>query len=268
MARRRKNSGSVSFFSFQDILIGTIGIVLMMTIILVLLIGSEFAIQNSLPREDTTSIEDTPLLAEVDSLRISVEALETRISVDRTLRRLQLREAMIAAQSRLKTSRADLESKRDELTELANAADIDERALRTLELMKTRDQLRETFTKTRLNQRVTYQVAKPGDLEPIILEISRSGISIASTDQFRSPLRLQSQNARQLTEELISYVKALPNLDSRYLLFVIKPSGIALFRYLNAAIRNDLDLEFLERGYDLLPESHSISDGFSGVGRS
>ena len=189
MGRRSNKGGSVSFFSFQDILIGTIGIVLMMTIILVLLIGSEFAkgASNLSAREEVVDTRMAACEAEVESLQLSISELKTRIAVDRTMRRLQLQEAILAANNQLKDSRGALVEKRTELSALADESTIDERALRALELMKVRDKLRESYMQTRLNMRVTYQIADAGDLEPIILEISRQGIVIASTEQFRAP---------------------------------------------------------------------------------
>ena len=153
MGRRSGKGSSVSFFSFQDILIGMIGIVLMMTIILVLLIGSDFADRRTASDRSGES-EDRARIAkvqeDVDDLQRSIGALEPRIDIDRTRRKLQLREAMLAAIDSLDETRDELTEKREALEGLANQSDVDERAIRALELMKTRDTLRETITRSRV----------------------------------------------------------------------------------------------------------------------
>lgn len=273
MSRRSGNGSSVSFFSFQDILIGTIGIVLMMTIILVLLIGSDFASRqttNARSGELENQVRITRVQEEVDELQRSVGALAPSIDIDRTSRKLQLREAMLAAIDSLDDTQDELTEKRETLEGLADSSDVDERAIRALTLMKTRDILRETVSRTRVNARVTYQLADPDGLEPIILEISREGIivMIDGTSASQSALKFRNRSAEKMAQQVLTLLSGLPKLDKRYLLFVIKPSGIPLFRYIESVIMNDGTLGQVERGYDLLPESHSIANRFlAGGGR-
>lgn len=271
MARRKKNATAVSFFSFQDILIGTIGIVLMMTIILILLIGKEFI-------ETTTELEDRKnvvldrrpeLEDEVKDLQRDVRDLESVIATDRTLRRLEIRRALLDYLKELEQTKDQLEERRSTLEELANEAKLDARAIRALELMKVRDELRQTNMETRLNPRVTYQLADSGGLEPIIIEIARTGIILSSINQSESEIRFDlpdTNNMENLAKTVLQFIAGSQNLQNKYLLFVVKPSGIPMFSYLQSLVYNHPTLGPMQQGYDLLTERHSISETFDAGG--
>ncbi|MDG2095775.1 MAG: hypothetical protein P8J89_10950, partial [Phycisphaerales bacterium] len=86
--RRRKPHGGVSLFAFQDILFGTIGIILMMMILFILMIGAEISIdspQSASTQEENRSGTDV-LEDRVERLQAEKTYLEDLLNADYTRR--------------------------------------------------------------------------------------------------------------------------------------------------------------------------------------
>lgn len=265
MGRRKTTQAKVSFFAFQDILFGTIGIILMIMIVMILLVGSAFKTKLE-PLASSSGEEkarEVRLASQVDALQFEKMTLESLLNTDLSRRESNLTLDLDEIQDRLEELRTQIEDNRTQLEELAKAVKDDGQATRALKLMKIRDDLLTAISEMNKNPRVSYQLAKTNDRTPIIIELHRGGIILTSTTADIGERRIDKGSDFELTAKgLARQLASRSDIRSRYLLYVVKPSGIPHYQILSRIIGKDPVLKELPVGLDLLPENQSTSDFF------
>ena len=183
MGRRKTTQAKVSFFAFQDILFGTIGIILMIVIVMILLVGSAFktALEPLAASSGGDKAREVRLASQVDALQFEKMTLENLLNTDLSRRESNLTLDLDETQDRLEELRTQIEANRTQLEELAKGVKDDGQAARALELMKIRDDLLTAISEMNKNPRVSYQLAKTNDRTPIIIELHRGGIILSGT---------------------------------------------------------------------------------------
>ena len=255
----------MSFFAFQDILFGTIGIILMIMIVMVLLVGSAY--KNSLAPISSGVSENEErriqLIKKVDSLQSEKMTLESIINTDLSRRESNLKLDLEEVEKNLEQLETQILVQRATLEKIARDIDVDGKALRALELLKTRDELTMSLVNLRKNPRIAYQIAEKNGQTPLIIEIHRGGIIITGTSTDIGERRYDKGiDFNMLARALANQLANRRDIEDRYLLFVVKPSGIEHYRLLSRIISEHPVLQNLPVGLDLLPESQSTSDAF------
>jgi len=262
--RRGRSEAPVSFFSFQDVMMCTIGLTILVSLILILQVGAQVASavqsRNPQPRVARTALEADlrrleALTAELASGRdASAEDPNESLAMSRA-ELLDLGIRLDAARSRAEDSRRRLE---DALAE----AQLDPRSAIAIDLMRRRDVLEEALADSRRRTRITYLIAEAGDLPPTIVELAEGRAVISFDAESEAPLALLASDPAALASRVLEAFTARDDWRNRYLLVVLKPSGIPAWEQLMAAIRDDPRYEGVATGLDLIPERQWTSDAF------
>jgi hypothetical protein len=262
--RRGGDESPVSFFSFQDVMMCTIGITIITTMILVLQLGRVAAQHPQMSLNESEDAELTRLVAAQDALskQLSEEELDRDIDADRKLASEVV--TIVATAEELERMKKEVLAARDELEKLVRTAGADDRALLALELMRRRDELQDELKDLSNRRRIVYLVAPSEPLAPIVTEVS-SGRVVMSTDQSReAPLSIPSSDAESAARAIIAVFKSTPTRERRYLLLVLKPSGIPTYLRLRELLNADPETRGVRVGLDLIPEDYWTTDEFPG----
>jgi len=264
--RRRARENPVSFFSFQDIMVCTIGVTILATLLLILQIGTEAAAAIDRLRErepeSTEAIGLAALNAEAAALRRRLATLEAIEQADPNAelarQRLELR-ALDLELRRLREETADAE---DLLAAVLRSAALDATRAIAEERLRRRDELAEARALVERRQRITYLLAAGEAHPPTVAEIS-GGRIVLSFDQAReAPIAFAIDDPTRAAETLLALFKARSDWPDRTLLVVLKPSGVAVHAALADLVANDPRHFGVVLGLDLIAESQWTSDAF------
>jgi hypothetical protein len=261
MARsRRGGEAPVSFFSFQDVMMCTIGVTIVITMLLVLQLGAAAAKVEAVVESADSSARDA-LEREARDLRGRLESASARSGRDADHEASGLRQSMLGENERSRR----LVARHDELvrrvrTEAARAA-ANPAAVEAADLLQRREELEQRLRTESLRRRVTYLVAEEDRL-PVIVEVSGDRIVAGTTLERDAPLALPLVDADTAAATLASWMRGLPNPDRRSVLFVVKPSGIAAWRALRERLGGQAGTDAMPTGLDLIPEDAFTSDRF------
>jgi hypothetical protein len=248
----------MTFFSFQDVMMCTIGVTIVITMLLVLQLGAAAAKVEALSPTTDASGRDA-LEREARALRARLESAAAAGEDGRdvaTLRQLTLAENE-RAERLAKRHKALVQRVR---TEAAQAA-ADPAAVEAADLLQRRDELEDRLRTESLRRRVTYLVAEEDRL-PVIVEVSGDRLVAGTTLERDAPLSIPLTDAEAVAATLASWMAGLPNPDRRSVLFVVKPSGVAAWRALRESIAAQPALQDVPSGLDLIPEAAFTSDRF------
>ena len=261
--RRGQDESPVSFFSFQDVMMCTIGITIITTLVLILQLGRSAAraAQSPAAGEEASealaraSVVKDALVRRVREAELGVDTgAERRLAADAT--------SLHLTGDELDRLREEVLRSRERLRETVRRLHADEGAMVALELMEQRDRLQEQIRELNDRRRIVYLVAKSDALLPLVTEMS-GGRAVASTDQSReAPIALPSSDPDSTARAVLAYYRSLPDRDRRYLLVVLKPSGIPAYLRLRALMAADPDLKDTRLGLDLIPEDAWTTDEF------
>ena len=245
MARRHRGSGSpVRFFAFQDVMIGTIGVVLVVTLLLLLQIGRAAVarIEPVSPEPDIAQATGVAIPSDTADQRAALAVLTQNIlEADDTLRSLR---------RRIDATKSDKQSAR-----LSAMRDGDVQVAKLL--LADQDELRRDI-ETMRNRRLVYLIANQ-ETRPIVAELA-AGRCVVSTDQANDPpIAIRQSDPEQIATGLLSWYRGQSDLSDRHLLIVLKPSGLPIWEALQRQIKTDPALRNLSMGLDLIPESASTT---------
>lgn len=263
--KRGGDESPVSFFSFQDVMMCTIGITIITTLILILQLGRSAA--ASLP--DRRPAEMTPEESELQRLRaahglLSDSLRDAELSRDTDAERKLATDALSlhVTGDELAQLREEIEKDSKRLRELVDRQRSDDRALVALELMEQRDRLQDQLRELNNRRRIVYLVAPSETLVPLVTEVS-GGRVVVSTDQSReAPLALPAADPAEAAKSILAVFQSLPDRDRRYFLLVLKPSGIPAYLHLRALLASDPSMRDVRIGLDLIPEDCWTTDEF------
>lgn len=264
MARGRRSSDNpVSFFSFQDVMMCTIGITIVITMILVLQLGAATArvqvVESSAPAEVRPQLE-----REVAELRARLQAAAARAPQDAGQTRSELRQQVLqqneVAERLGQRYRKAMEQLR--LTMARRAVDAD--SAEAADLLQRREELEDRLRADSLRRRVTYLMAEDTHV-PAIVEVSGARVVAGTTFEKDAQMSIAFTDADAVAATLASWMRGLPDADRRSVLFVVKPSGVAAWRALRERLALQPGMADVPIGLDLIPEESFTSERFRPV---
>lgn len=270
MRKRRAAGVPISFFSFQDVLLSLIGITIVITMVLLLQVSKVATATVEAARSDATSedpitVEERAIRDRVAALESAVHAAQARPDVDPLAKRASLRAEMRAKVSEL----SDLEREAKELEQqLRNLLVSSPKApaLRELmELTRIRDERLAELTQLERRKQVNFIIDEGESLRPVVFEISANRIVVSDVFDGAST-RIAAGTMPAQCLDAIKLFETLTNGKPAYILMVVTPSGVALYRTLLDAIESLPAASRPRLGLDLLPEGSYISPVFPAVG--
>ena len=260
---RRGDESPMSFFSFQDVMMCTIGVTIVITMILILQIGADAAVVEAAESQANTDLSKSreELATEAAGLKDRLNLVAQKKSPNQAIVRGTLRQELRSELD--KRQRATDEKKKVEMQvrEMVALSSADPSAIEAAELIRKRDDLEERLATTQLRRRVTYLLAED-DRKPVIIEVSGAQLVAGTNAEQDSPLAIPLNDPATAAALLKQWIQSLPDPTKRTLLFVVKPSGIAMWRDISQTFADDNELSSLPRGLDLIEEESYTSDRF------
>ena len=260
---RRGDESPMSFFSFQDVMMCTIGVTIVITMVLILQIGADAAVVEATESQAKADLPKSraELANEAAGLKDRLNAAAVKKSPNQALVRGTLRQELRSELD--KRQRATDEKKKVEMQvrEMVALSSADPSAIEAAELIRKRDELEERLATTQLRRRVTYLLAED-DRKPVIIEVSGAQLVAGTNAEQDSPLAIPLNDPATAAALLKKWIQSLPDPTKRTLLFVVKPSGIAMWRDISQTFADDNELSSLPRGLDLIEEESYTSDRF------
>ena len=260
---RRGDESPMSFFSFQDVMMCTIGVTIVITMILILQIGADAAVVEAAESQANTDLSKSreELATEAAGLKDRLNLVAQKKSPNQAIVRGTLRQELRSELD--KRQRATDEKKKVEMQvrEMVALSSADPSAIEAAELIRKRDELEERLATTQLRRRVTYLLAED-DRKPVIIEVSGAQLVAGTNAEQDSPLAIPLNDPATAAALLKKWIQSLPDPTKRTLLFVVKPSGIAMWRDISQTFADDNELSSLPRGLDLIEEESYTSDRF------
>ena len=242
----------------------TIGLTILVTLLLILQIGSEAA--ASATRSDARSTDVRAArqeqLRRLEELTAALSAMQRRRSEDPNTSLAQSRAELLDLGTSLDAARSRIEDLERRLEDVLAEAQLDPRAAIAIDLMRRRDALLEALADTRRRKRITYLIADRGDAAPTVAEVSGARAVISFDADAEAPLALVDSDPAALAELVLQAFRSRPDWESRYLLVVLKPSGIAVWERMLEALRDEPRYEGISTGLDLIPEAQWTTDAF------
>lgn len=255
MARRRGADATVSFFAFQDVMLGVIGIIILLTIVLLLQRATGALVESgSLPAGTAPPVDpprSTPVLVETTIREPSAS--------ERAVRRIEIREL----ESELIETTRRLDDLRRAIREQADRLALGGQAHAVRNVLDRVNELEGELAALERRRRVTYLMADADGWTPLVIEISNGRAVVSRQDGDAGAFAIPGATASELATRIDRYVRAELR-DREYLLLVVKPSGIETFFKLPRAAWDDAGLRV---GLDLIPDSSATTDAFPAVAR-
>ena len=265
--RRRNNSAPVTFFSFQDVLLSLIGITIIITLILVLQVTDATArvirqVSTREQREAEATERQRAIAAKVAALEFAVQEAQKRPDGDPLAKRASLRQELLAAGGRLK----ELEEQAAELLRQLRALTLEHPDAGSLvqltELVRRRDELLAELDTLERRKRIAYIIDPTRTKRPILLEVSGSRIVASDLAADGVAVRIAAGTPAAQVNDALEYYGSIAEGQDNYLLLVVKPSGVAQYWSIRAAIDAMPEGARPSVGLDLIPEDSYVSELF------
>ncbi len=262
--RRGRSESPVSFFSFQDVMMCTIGLTILVTLLLILQIGSEAAASATRSEGSSTDVRAArqEQLRRLEELTAMLSTLQRRRAEDPNASLAASRAELLDLGVGLDAARSRIEDLERRIEDILAEAQLDPRAAIAIDLMRRRDALLEALADTRRRKRITYLIADRGDAAPTVAEVSGARAVISFDAEAEAPLALVDSDPDALAKLVLQAFTSRPDWTSRYLLVVLKPSGIRVWERMLETMRDDPRYEQVSTGLDLIPESQWTTDAF------
>ena len=264
MGRSRHGDESpMSFFSFQDVMMCTIGVTIVITMVLILQIGADAAVVEATESQANADLTKSrgELASEAAGLKQRLDRAAQAKSPNQSLVRGALRQELRSELDKRDQATAQKKKVEQDVREVLAQLSADPSAIEAAELIRKRDELEERLATTQLRRRVTYLLAED-DRQPVIIEVSGAQLVAGTNSEQDSPLAIPLNDPATAAALLKQWIQGLPNPTKRTLLFVVKPSGVALWRDISQAFAEDAQIGALPRGLDLIEEDSYTSDRF------
>ena len=264
MGRSRHGDESpMSFFSFQDVMMCTIGVTIVITMVLILQIGADAAVVEATESQANADLTKSrgELASEAAGLKQRLDRAAQAKSPNQALVRGALRQELRSELDKRDQATAQKKKVEQDVREVLAQLSADPSAIEASELIRKRDELEERLATTQLRRRVTYLLAEDDRL-PVIIEVSGAQLVAGTNSEQDSPLAIPLNDPATAAVLLKQWIQSLPNPTKRTLLFVVKPSGVALWRDISQAFAEDAQIGALPRGLDLIEEDSYTSERF------
>lgn len=266
--RQRGGSGApVTFFSFQDVMLSLIGITIVITMILVLQAAnwSVKAVAGASGKDarSATAVERTRALSShVAALEYAVRQAQQRPNGDPLAKRASLRQELVSAAGKLD----ELERQSGELVKQLRDLTLEHpeagALVQVAELMLRRDEMLGELQTLERRRRISFilDAAQPG--KPVLLEVSGTRIVACDLSANGVAVRIAAGTAASQVNDAIEFYRTISAGQDAYLLLVVKPSGIAQYWSIRAAIDAMPESARPRVGLDLIPEDAYVSELF------
>jgi hypothetical protein len=257
----------VTFFSFQDVLLSLIGITIVITLILVLQVTDAAAqvIQSASSSEDREAMateRQRSLAAQVAALEFAVREAQKRPDEDPLAKRASLRQELLSASGRLKELEAQAAELLRQLRELTLEHPDAGSLVQLTELVRTRDQLLTELDSIERRRRIAYILDPTKTKKPILLEISGSRVVACDLSADGVAIRIAAGTPAAQVNDALEYYRSIAAGQDTYLLLVVKPSGVAQYWSIRAAVDAMPEDVRPSIGLDLIPEDSYVSELF------
>ena len=267
MRRRRNNGAPVTFFSFQDVMLSLIGITIVITLILVLQVtDSAVAVLKrtggAAGRAAQVEEKNRALSARVAALEYAVREAQKRPDGDPLAKRASLRQELVLAAGELD----DLERQADELVKQLRELTLQHPEAGALvqltELVRMRDELLVELQTLERRRRISYLIDANNSARPILLEVSGTRIVACDLSADGVAIRIASGTSAAQVNDALEFYRTIAAGQQSYVLLVVKPSGIAQYWSIRAAIDALPESSRPAIGLDLIPEDAFVSELF------
>jgi hypothetical protein len=241
--RRGSREAPVSLFSFQDVMVSTIGVTLLIILVLLLLAGKKAAAVLETAIEVVEQEKDKPTAPAPETIDDPTRLQLELLTLDDRIEELELLldEAREAAQQ----ARTETLLDTDEAVEAA-------RQRKAAALAGELDELKN-------RRRVTYLLDKEdSDRTPLVIELGGGRAVLGGGGDEEAALALHNSNPSQLAKTVAAWIDGLPDRNQRVLVFVVRPSGVAAWHELEAILPRWSN-DGIGHGLDLIAESWSTS---------
>ena len=265
MRRRRNNGAPVTFFSFQDVMLSLIGITIVITLILVLQVtDSAVAVLKrtggAAGRAAQVEEQNRALSARVAALEYAVREAQKRPDGDPLAKRASLRQELVLAAGKLD----DLERQADELLKQLRELTLQHPEAGALvqltELVRMRDELLAELQTLERRRRISYLIDANNSARPILLEVSGTRIVACDLSADGVAIRIASGTSAAQVNDALEFYRTIAAGQQSYVLLVVKPSGIAQYWSIRAAIDALPESSRPAIGLDLIPEDAFVSE--------
>lgn len=263
MARRGGGESPVTFFSFQDVLLSLIGITIVITLILVIQATATAVKAGESARRIATPVAaDGARASRIAALEFAVREAQKRPDADPLARRTSLRQELVAAGSRLEELEGQAEELAQRLREITLLHPEAGAVQQATELLRRRDEILGELGKLERRRRISYIVDRAITARPVLLELSAARIVACDLSADGVALRIAAGTPAAQVNDALEFYRNVSAGQDAYLLLVVKPSGLAQYWSLRAAI-DALPEERRPRiGLDLIAEDAYVSELF------
>jgi hypothetical protein len=250
--RRRSNGGTaVSFFAFQDVMLGVIGVVILITIMLLIQRATSTFDDIAQPINDPV----THQLKATSETIVVVRETSPAIKADRS--------------RKTRAIQIELDESKFRVIELQRAirSMIDDRTLssdhsRIASLMVEASELQNELGQLERRNRVTYLLSESEGLRPLIVELAKNRGVVSREYGSNASISITGESPTAAASRILAFLTAELG-KNEYILLVVKPSGIPVW----AALTRLPGLQGKPIGLDLLPEHAATTDPFPGGNR-
>jgi hypothetical protein len=255
MSRRRRNSAAVSFFAFQDVMIGVIGVVLIITLILLIQVGRRTS-------EAIAATQDSQQLAEVERLEARLAMLDALPNVESQAAELARLQVVLDIEAIRNQHRgrmlADLGTQRmDEQRDRLQSGD-----LQAIDRMSVEaNLLRKEIAEERRRHEISYLLDDEHS-NAVIAELTAERVVVSSIRAGEAPIAVTTSDPERLARITLDAWLARSASGPTHLLLSLKPSGIAVWNAIERIRRTDPRLKDLTIGVDLIAEDATTTRQF------
>lgn len=261
MRRRRNNGAPVTFFSFQDVMLSLIGITIVMQVT-----DSAVAVLKrtggAAGRAAQVEEQNRALSARVAALEYAVREAQKRPDGDPLAKRASLRQELVFAAGKLD----DLERQADELVKQLRELTLQHPEAGALVqltgLVRMRDELLVELQTLERRRRISYLIDANNSARPILLEVSGTRIVACDLSADGVAIRIASGTSAAQVNDALEFYRTIAAGQQSYVLLVVKPSGIAQYWSIRAAIDALPESSRPAIGLDLIPEDAFVSELF------
>lgn len=262
--RRRSAGPPVSFFSFQDIMTGVIGVMILIILILVLWLTEVVEGVEAYVASGTTQEPEELLLLRRKVVELEEQFARQKMAAESIAATAEVRPDRRLAQLRftLGTLYDNIERRKQEITdkttEMRTTVErehlADSKTAQARHLQQQLGQLHATLEEKRRSDRLVYIASQSFALQPLLIEISGEAIKFSGATDADAVVEFTDEERALRLERALAWVEGFSK-DKFYCLLLLKPSGLPLYEQLH----DELEQRGFQIGIELLPERFSAS---------
>jgi len=264
---RRSAVEPFSLFAFQDVMMGTIGILLIVMLLLSLELNQSIQAMSALGGEGddrTPAVTSADLEREVQRLEAALAELQERTQDQAARRAIDPRGDLARLTARLQMNYSVIAEINADLLEMASAAESivarehesDSATARIALLSQRVSQLRAALEAETSSQRLVYIVGDGVRQRPMLVELSGRRFRIGGTDDADLVFELDDPDPQRRIEQLVEWARA-DSPTEVYWVLLIKPSAIPYADEIERRLRGErfqVGIELLPEGFSALPD--------------